>query len=144
MTRSKERNLAVEKISDKEIEDAIEIYRCACPVCSDRGYVDLDCRTCGGIDWVDISEINDIVVDDLLESYFRKRSAPSYLAFGLYTVLTFENEVETFLVRVDRSVVEVSNQVDRIWMRNHAKNCTKRWSVWALLRWTRNRMRGAT
>lgn len=131
------------KPSDREIESAIEIDRVECPACYQRGYRELDCTTCGGLNWVDVCNINDIVYEDLVDRYVDGNCAPNYLNTGIYCVLNYENGIDTFLIREDRTVAEVTEQADALWLKNYKHSNHKRWGFWAFVRWTRQMMRGA-
>jgi hypothetical protein len=118
-------------LTDAEIEIAPEIDRIGCPVCDQRGHDEPDCICCGGVFWVDVDDVREIVYEHLND---RDRDGKPAAAFVLPGVYCLEGEVglaDTFVVRDDQTVIRCTEQADALWEKRRAKT---RWGFWAFVR----------
>ena len=118
-------------LTDTEIEIAPEIDRVECPTCDQRGHRELDCICCGGLGWVDVEEVSEIVFEELSDRDRDGKSAAGFLLDGVYCLEGDEGVFETFIVRDDRTVVRCTEQADSLWAKSRAKT---RWGFWAFIR----------
>lgn len=100
----------------KEVAQAQVVNDVHCWACYERGRFEEDCVRCGGTNRMDVDRYHEIIHESLSDA-IRGRPLPGWFVPGVYA---FGNDSDAYLVRGDRSVVFLTEELlDEAWQIEH-------------------------